>query len=173
MHITTENDSETEQITAQMLADLLREHNLSTWTFTEGVHIAGGAQLHSHPTLTLNTRHIDDPDLLLATYIHEQLHWYTDSKREYVFAAMEALQALYPDAPVGLPEGGGPEPGDTYLHLVIGWLEYSALIHLIGQSRARDVMNFWCEDHFTWVYAQVMDDYEKIGGIIHKHELVI
>ena len=29
----------------------------------------------SHPVLTLHTRHRRDDDLLLSTFLHEQLHW--------------------------------------------------------------------------------------------------
>lgn len=43
--------------------------------FNAGFRIEANAVAHSHPVLTLNTCHLDDDHKLLATFIHEQLHW--------------------------------------------------------------------------------------------------
>lgn len=58
----------------------------------------------SHPVLTLHTRHLDSGDLLLATFLHEQLHWYLMScPDERMEPAFEGLRARFPNAPVGHP----------------------------------------------------------------------
>lgn len=40
----------------------------------------------------------------------------------------------------------------TYLHLLVNTLEYRADKELLGELKARQVMDFWATDHHTWVY---------------------
>ena len=35
-----------------------------------------GGDTFAHPVLTLGNRFADSEDLLLSTYLHEQMHWY-------------------------------------------------------------------------------------------------
>ena len=170
IHITLATDHEEEYATQALLIALLDEYDLSAWQFTDEVHIKRGAKPRSHPLLTLNTIHIDDPDTLLATYNHEQLHWYLDGHRDATLAATDTFQAMYPDAPIGAPEGG-PDRATTYLHLVVNYLEYISLIDIIGPSRARAVMLGHCETLYTWAYGTVLDDFEQVGEVIIEHGL--
>lgn len=62
-----------EEAVRHELIELLRQHKVSGWTFTGEMIIEQGVTLHSHPSLTLNTR--SDGDELLASYLHEQMHW--------------------------------------------------------------------------------------------------
>jgi len=34
-------------------------------------------------------------------------------------------------------------------------------------------MEFWATDHYTWVYARVLDDGDKIRAVMRKYKLVI
>lgn len=67
---------EAETRTAEQLQRLLDRDDLHPWQFTDAVIIDEAAIPHSHPVLTLRTRHLDDDRLLLATYLHEQFHWF-------------------------------------------------------------------------------------------------
>jgi len=94
-----------ELTTGAQLLTLLRRHDLSRWRFTTDIHIDRQAIPHSHPTLTLHTRHLDDDGLLLATYLYEQLHWFVEGRQTGLQQAIAALQACYPHPPVGYPQG--------------------------------------------------------------------
>src|SRR5580765_554879 len=65
-----------EQDTKAQLERLLKKYDLSKWIFTKSILIDAKEIPHSHPILTLSTRHLLDDDLLLATFVHEQLHWF-------------------------------------------------------------------------------------------------
>jgi hypothetical protein len=51
-----------EVLAEQQLRRLERTYPLSQWTFTSDIRVEFGALPHSHPVLTLNTRHLDDDD---------------------------------------------------------------------------------------------------------------
>jgi len=59
--------------------------------------------------LTLNTRYLDDDTAQLATFLHEQLHWFlTDHvERAKINAVLTELRAVYPTVPSALTEGAG------------------------------------------------------------------
>jgi hypothetical protein len=69
------HQSECESATRDQLERLLTRHDASAWRFTEQIIVDDDAIPHSHPILTLHTRHGKDDMLLLSTYIHEQSHW--------------------------------------------------------------------------------------------------
>jgi hypothetical protein len=161
-----------ETATRRQLERLLATYDLEPWLFTRDILIQRGTIPHSHPVLTLSTRHLKDDDLLLATFVHEQIHWFLGTKSEASRLAKAELRELYPKVPVGYPEGAQNEDS-TYLHLVVCYLEHAALRHLLGELRARQVMEFWTHDHYTWVYREVLESPAKIGGVIRKHQLGI
>src|SRR5688572_7778003 len=80
--------------TRDQLQRLLREHDLERWLFTRKVMIDGSPNLipHSHPVLTLSTRHLKDDDLLLSTFVHEQLHWFLTDNQERAKPVLEDLR---------------------------------------------------------------------------------
>src|SRR5689334_3245027 len=60
----------------EQLRRLLRTYDLHRWLFTRDILIQSGVIPHSHPVLTLNTRYLVDDTAELATFVHEQLHWF-------------------------------------------------------------------------------------------------
>jgi hypothetical protein len=60
--------------------------------------------------------------------VHE-LHWILVARDQQVSAAMVELQTLFPEVPVRYPVGAVSR-ASTYLHLLIGWLEWDALSRL-------------------------------------------
>jgi hypothetical protein len=161
-----------EQRTKEELERLLASYDLSKYTFTHDVIIDEKAIPHSHPVLTLHTRHLGSDDLLLSAYIHEQLHWYLDAHLAQTKAAEAELRKLYPKVPVGYPEGAQDEES-TYLHLIDCYLEMKADRQLMGAERAEKVMNFWAGDHYTWVYKTVIHDEKTLARVNEKQHLGI
>lgn len=165
------SDTAREQATRDHLAALLQTYDLRRWQFTDLVRIEQGVVPHSHPVLTLNTYLLGDDARLLAVYLHEQLHWFCERHEAAVARAIDELRGLYPIVPVGLPEGARSE-FSSYLHLIIGYLEYTALIALRGPDDARDVIAGWCQSHYTSIYVTVLRDFGRIGPIVARHGLL-
>jgi hypothetical protein len=59
-----------ERATQSQLERLLSQYDLTQWISTMSVVIDEDAIPHSHPILTLHTRHLRDDDLLLSTFVH-------------------------------------------------------------------------------------------------------
>jgi len=156
----------------EQLRRLLRTYDLHKWLFTGNVVIQSGAIPHSHPVLTLNTRYLDDDTAQLATFLHEQLHWFlTDHvERAKINAVLTELRAVYPTVPSALPEGAGGE-GGTYLHLIVCYLELQAVTALLGEQNARQRLESWT--HYTWVYRTVLTDSQWIGELLRRDGVVV
>ncbi|HKD11631.1 MAG TPA: hypothetical protein VKE50_06120 [Thermoanaerobaculia bacterium] len=170
--ISLAHDKPAERQTKAQLERLLATYDLSHWTFTRTLAIDEDAIPHSHPVLTLHTRHLKDDDLMVSTYVHEQMHWFLSQHKEKADAAFADLMAKYPKIPVGFPEGSNDEHGN-YAHLAVVYLEYRADRQLLGELRAREVMEFWSHDHYTWIYRTVLEQARDIGQILLKHGLML
>jgi hypothetical protein len=171
VNISLAHGSKAEQQTKEQVQRLLGAYDLSKWIFTRSVVIDEESIPHSHPTLTLHTRHLKDDELLLSTFVHEQLHWLIVQKDKDSEAAMKELRLLFPKIPVGFPEGANDERGN-YVHLLVIYLEYRADRELLGELKARQVMDFWATDHYTWIYKTVLERARDIGNIAFKYKLI-
>jgi hypothetical protein len=160
--------TEREQKTKQTLQQVLAAHDLKKYTFTRRVIIEQGAVNHAFPVLTLNARFASSPDELLSTYIHEQLHWHLRHRLPQQQAAIAELRRMYPDAPIGLPEGAA-NAYSTYGHLVNCYLEVVALRELLGPERATAAIEN--KGNYTWIYATVVRDEKKIAAVVDRHNL--
>ncbi len=127
---------------------------------------------HSHPVLTLNTRYVENDRTQLATFLHEQLHWFlTDHvPEERVEAATAELRETYPSVPAKPPEGARDEES-TYLHLVVGSLELQALTEVVGETAAREELG--AVDHYTWGYGTILRDSARLRELLARHGLVV
>jgi hypothetical protein len=170
--IRLQSGSPLEERGRDQLRRLLRTYDLHKWLFTRDVLIQSGVIPHSHPVLTLNTRYVDDDTAQLATFVHEQLHWFlTDHvERAKTNAALTELRAFYPTVPTALPEGAMGERS-TYLHLIVCHLELQALTALLGEQSARQQLERWT--HYTWVYRTVLTETERIGELLRRHGVVV
>ncbi len=154
-----ENADEEGQVRDELL-HLLSRYDTSPWTFTTEVEIDRRAVPHSHPVLTLNT--FNRGYFLLASYLHEQLHWYAEEHSVAAMRCVDWTKSRYPDAPVGLPEGAHDE-FSTYLHLVVNWLEVGALRALLGAEYAGELVGRMIEKGvYRWVYRQVLADFDEM-----------
>lgn len=170
--ITLKHNAADEAQTRTQLQRLLGQYDVSRYTFTREIVIDREAIPHSHPVLTLSTRHLKDDELLLSSFVHEQIHWFLSERREQTEKAKQELKAIFPKAPVAFPEGADGEES-TYLHLLVNLLEYRADRELLGELKAKQVMEFWATDHYTWIYRQVLDEGFKIRTVLNKHKLLI
>jgi hypothetical protein len=167
--IDLKHQSAAEVQTKQQLERLLAQYPLTPWYFTRSVDIDETAIPHSHPVLTLHTRHNKDDDLLLSTFVHEELHWFLAGQKE-IEAAEHDLRVLFPKMPVGYSDGADSEESG-YLHLLVNYLEWQSGRRLLGELRARQIMEFWAHDHYRWIYQTVLDHPDGIGKVISKYHL--
>jgi hypothetical protein len=156
-----------------LLMALRRRHDLSRFEYTRIVRIVPGGDTFSHPILTLGNRFADNEDVLLSTYLHEQMHWYLwhlgTPEHDPVAPFFDELVKRYPEAPTALPDGARNYES-TYLHLVINWLEVAATSELIGRRRACAVA-----DHsftYRWIYRTVLQDWDMLGDLYERNGLV-
>lgn len=172
LKITVANNTPAEQQSKAQLERLMKTYDLSKWIATRSIVIDEKTGIpHSHPVLTLNTRHIKDDELLVSTFVHEQMHWFVIEDGRDLNGALEELRKMFPTAPVKGPEGARDERS-TYLHIAVCYLEYRALRELMGELKAKQVMEFWATDHYTWIYKTVLERTRDIGTILFKYKLV-
>jgi hypothetical protein len=168
--IALKHGSEREAATAASLRRLLRRYDLRDWQIAADVVIEQMATPHSHPVLTLNTRHPGRDDLLLATYLHEQIPWQHTARGGDSSAALAEIKQAFPSVAVGGREGAA-DAGSSYLHVLVNYLEWRALVEVLGATAAERVIAFWMTDHYTAIYALMMDERERIGDIARRHHL--
>jgi hypothetical protein len=157
--------------TKEQLQRLLKTYDLSKWIFTRSILIDEKAIPHSHPVLTLHTRHLKDVDLLLSTFVHEQTHWFLSQHEKETKEALKEVQALFAkEAPVGSLDKSDDEY--AYIHILVNYLEYRADKELLGELKAKQVIEFWSTDHYEWMYKTVLARGRGIGTIMFKYKLV-
>ena len=159
-----------EMQTAQALQKVVSSYDLKKFTFTREVVIEERAMIHAFPVLTLNVRFADSPDELLSSFVHEQLHWYLRDHDVQQKGAIAELRQMYPNAPVGLPEGAD-SAYSTYGHLVDCYLEIQADRELIGSKRTDELIKN--KPWYTWIYKTILRDEQKISDVVDEHNLRI
>lgn len=168
LQITLERDSEAERATADELRKILQNHKVDGWIYTRRIHIDERSIPHSHPVLTLHTRHLGDEHGLLAAFLHEQFHWLEDGN-EHFRSAIQSYAQVYPNAPSRGPDGAR-DLESTYRHLLICDLEFQAMSQLVGMERAREVLS--ANQHYTWIYDHVLVD-PKVREIARAHGFIL
>lgn len=157
--------------TRDQLQRLLSAYDLSDWVWTSKVSIEDGAIPHSHPVLTLSSRHVNDDLLLLSTFVHEEYHWYETEHPRETSAAIEDLRQKYPGLPVGGVDAASDE-GSSYLHVIVCYAEWQKMKALVGAERARQIMTFWAGDHYRAIYRLVLDNEPAVREVVNRHNLL-
>ena len=157
--------------TRSVLLGLLDSFDLAPWTFTDELVIDDHGWPHSHPVLTLDVAAADDPELLLAAFVHEQLHWFEEQHAQRRDAFVGATVEHYPDVPNARPEGAGDE-ASTRLHLLVCHLELRVLATVLGPVAARRLVTRLSEHHYRWIYRTVLQDRATLTGMVKRHGLV-
>ncbi|WP_020399052.1 hypothetical protein [Kordiimonas gwangyangensis] len=172
LEITTENNHEREIATGEAIQDFVDSHDVSSWMFTNRLHVDLRTIPHSHPVLTLHTRNLEYLPSLYSTYLHEQIHWHLTANRDATEAAKAEIAKLLGPAKTGFPYGSDDEDA-TYMHVIVCYLEIDAMRKIFGDDTAAEVLAYWQKDHYTWVYEQVAAHRDALGAIIDRHGLRI
>jgi hypothetical protein len=159
-----------EQRGREQLERLLRTYDLSPWLFTRAVRIESHVIPHSHPVLTVNTRYLENDTAQVATFVHEQLHWFLVQREAATDSAIAELRRMYPKVPNQPPDGAKDEES-TYLHLLVCTLELEGTARIFGEAAARRALEAW--KHYTWVYRQVLDRTDALRRVLRSHGLVV
>lgn len=170
LEITEINPNKFTYLAKQNLFHLAKVYDLRPFLFTKKIHIQSYVVPHSHPVLTLNTRHAETPHHLLSTWMHEEFHWWLGLHPRETDKAIADFTKAYPK----LPKDVVGNKRSTYLHLAICFLEYRALVHFLGQKEARELLQeLVAKDKiYPWVYTQVLNDEAKIKKIIVTNKLL-
>jgi len=119
LEITLKQSTPDEARTRDQLRRLLATYDVSPWIYTTSIVIDERAIPFSHPVLTLHTRHAKDDDLLLSTFIHEQLHWFLAERHDPTELAIADLRKLFPTVPA-LSEVSGQRAHAAFLQREAG-----------------------------------------------------
>ena len=156
----------------ELLFRLRAEFDLAPFEYCRKVRIAPLEIPYSHPEITLGTW-ANDELALLASYLHEQMHWYaswySNVRPEQWGDISTNLRQRYPQVPTRGPEGA-PDEESTYLHLVVNWLE----IEVTGRffDRERVIAHAAALPYYRWIYRTVIDDWEPLGALYAARGLV-
>ena len=150
-----------------------RHADLQRFEYTRHVRIVPASATFSHPILTLGTRFAESEDHLLGTYLHEQMHWYLwhlgGPDHDPVAPFFDELVRRYPKAPTRLPDGARNYE-QTYVHLVVCWLELNATSEFIGWDRAAALAE--TNYGYRWIYRTVVRDWEALGELFTQHGIL-
>ena len=157
-----------EMRTAAQLREVLATSDMSGLQWTSRVIVEHWAVPHSHPILTLNTRH--EGDQLLATYIHEQMHWWTAEHPSFGQAVEDTRQEWSTVPAVG--KGGADSEHSTRLHLIVCHLERRAVQRVVDVDRAATVLRRQMDDQvYPWVYGQIDSHQSMLDRICSDRDL--
>jgi hypothetical protein len=166
------HDSEKERQTKVQLEQVLSRYQVDKWLFTRKVRIDETVIPHSHPTLTLNTGNLGQDERLLSEFVHEQIHWLEEGKPEQRDAAIGELEKLFPDLPTRAPQGAR-DRRSSYLHLVVCYQEFQAMKELVGDTKAKEVFDYWAGHHYKAIYRAVLEREDTIGPVVNRNQLQI
>lgn len=169
LKIETKHGSPIEERKKQQLERLAAQYDLKKFTITRHIVIEQGVRPHSSPVLTLNPRSLDNDDLALETYIHEQGHWLLMERHgKHMKDLYDDLRRAVPGLPTDFPRGSGEER-DTYLHLAVILLEWQGMEEVVGAERARQGMELMKSDHYTAIYPAVLEHRAELERILRRY----
>lgn len=161
------NGTNSEIQTMRTVNTFIRKFELQDFIFTRQVTVDENAIPHSHPILTLNCRHNENPERLLLCFLHEQFHWYASSKRDSAMLAIEDLKSEFLNFSSNI--SGEEDAFSSYLHLIINWLELQAGKQFLGKKLAYDLISKM--DVYPKIYLEVIQSESTIEKILKRHGL--
>ena len=160
---------EGEEKRKEQVERLAQQYDLKKYTLTRDIVIERGAMNHSSPVLTLNLRFLDNDDLALSAYVHEQGHWVLMERHRMDMQPLFAdLQRAFPNLDYNQPHGDGTLRG-TYYHLTVCMLEWQAMEELVGAERARKVIEWKQGDHYTEVYKTIIEHRPQVESVMKRY----
>jgi hypothetical protein len=160
--------TETEKDARAALLDVLAEHDLRCWMFTDLVTIDENLRFGgvSHPLTLSAALLLRRPAMALTVFLHEQLHWMEGPGTEAL--AVEFSQR-WPDPPPR--PAGGTDARSTWTHLSVCALEYQSLAQILGVAAAEAELR---QHHgYSWIYEQILTEPEWFSGLLRSHGLEV
>jgi len=168
LNIKTKNSLPQEEQRKEQMERLAKQYDLKKYTITRDILIERGAMNHSHPTLTLNLRFLDNDDLALSSYVHEQAHWVVADRNRFDNPSLfEDLHRAFPNLEIRVPEGDG-ELRSSYFHIAVCMLEWHAMEELVGPERARKVIEWKQGDHYKAIYSILLNQREQVEAVLNR-----
>jgi hypothetical protein len=169
LHVRTKHGGPGEEQRKEQVERLAKKYDLAKYTITRDIAIDRGAINHSMPVLTLNLRFLDNDDLALSAYVHEQGHWLlVERYRNEDPLLLEDLQRTFPGLDYRMPQGDG-ELRSSYFHIAVCMLEWQAMEELTDAQRARRVIEWKHHDHYTAIYAILLQHREQVEALLYRH----
>lgn len=169
LNIKTKHGFPGEEQRKQQMERLAKQYDLKKYTITRDILIERGAINHSYPVLTLNLRFLDNDDLALSAYVHEQGHWVLMERRRAENPELFAdLRRTFPNLEIQQPQGDG-ELRSSYLHIAVCMLEWQATEELVGADRARKVIEWKQGDHYKAIYTTILNHRDQVENVLHRH----
>jgi hypothetical protein len=169
LHIKTKHGYPMEEQRKEQMERLAKQYDLKKYTVTRDILIERGAMNHSYPVLTLNLRFLDNADLALSAYVHEQGHWVLmERHRADKPALFEDLQRTFPSMEIRVPDGDG-ELRSSYFHIAVCMLEWRAMEDLVGAESARKVIEWKQGDHYKAIYSTLLNHREQVESVLNTH----
>ena len=171
LNIKTKHGFPMEEHRKEQMERLAKQYDLKKYTITRDIVMERGAMNHSYPVLTLNLRFLDNDDLALSAYVHEQGHWVLmERHRADNPALFEDLQRTFPNMATRVPDGDG-ELRSSYFHIAVCMLEWQGMEDLVGAERARKVIQWKQGDHYKAIYSTVLNDREQVESVLGRHDV--
>jgi hypothetical protein len=132
-------------ITTQHLVHLSKIYDIEPYLYSKKVQVQTGVLAKHYPVITLNTRFAEDPEKLLAAFLHEEFHWWLIQNPKKAKAVLKRVKITYPKI-------------KDHVHLIVCYLDYLAIKHLLGdKSATRIFQDFIYKDRiFPWYYQQAI-----------------
>jgi len=171
LNIKTKHAFPMEEQRKEQMERLAKQYDLKKYTITRDILIERGAMNHSYPVLTLNLRFLDNDDLALSAYVHEQGHWVLmERHRAENPVLFEDLQRIFPNLETRVPEGDG-ELRSSYFHIAVCLLEWHAMEGLVGLERARRVIEWKQGDHYKAIYSTVLNHRDQVESVLGRNRV--
>jgi hypothetical protein len=171
LNIKTKHGFPGEEQRKEQMERLAKQYDLSKYTITRDIMIERGAINHSSPTLTLNLRFLDNDDLALSAYVHEQGHWVLMTRNRMDNPRLfEDLEHNFPNLEYYQPEGDG-ERKSSYFHIAVCMLEWQAMEQLVGPERARKVIEWKESDHYKAIYSLILNQRGHVESVLNAHRV--
>lgn len=159
-----------EQETEMQVGRLAQQYDLTKFTITREIRIERGAMAHAKPVLTMNCRFLQNDDLALSQYVHEQGHWLMGQHENVMPTLFTVLKQTFPGIPTEYPKGGFGDR-DSYFHLADLMLEWQAMEELVGEKRALAEMKWKQADHYTELYRTVLENRATMEKILKDYDI--
>jgi hypothetical protein len=169
LNIKTKHGYPMEEQRKEQMERLAKQYDLKKYTVSRDILIERGAMNHSYPLLTLNLRFLDNDDLALSAYVHEQGHWVLmERHRADNPVLFEDLHRNFPNMEIRVPDGDG-ELRSSYFHIAVCMLEWQAMEDLVGAERARKVIEWKQGDHYKAIYSTLLNHREQAESVLNTH----